>query len=162
MAKAAEDVLEGKLKAGAANPHIQFLLAKATRLEAEIEVLRAKEKPVPKKLETERRDVIKERVAVYRQVRKSGAGDIVFTLYSIYQGSKELCQAELDLCEKPSERVAAWEKLLDVAKEVEGIFEKQFKAGTGSESNFQRAKAERLSAEIDLLRENIKVRSADK
>jgi hypothetical protein len=160
-AKEIEGIQERQVAVGKLYP-ASLDMATAARLQAEIELQRAHDKPVPKDLKTKRRDVIKERIGAYRKIFEAGAGDILLNLESLYGGSKDLCEAELDLCEKPSERVAAWGKLLEVAKEVEGIEERQFKAKKLSEYVYQRAKAERLNAEIELLREKIKARSADK
>src|SRR5262249_134505 len=68
-------------------------------------------------------------------------------------GGRRLLRAELELCDKPADRVKVREKFLTLAKEVERIQRERYDAGRIDEPDMAQAEHQRLDAEIELLRE---------
>jgi hypothetical protein len=106
MAKDAEAQQEKRSKAGA--PSISFPLAKAARIEAEIGLLRAKEKPVSMDLKKERRDALQETVDIRVKQLMAGVAELDRSFFEIV---KDLTGAELEVREKESERIEACQKI---------------------------------------------------
>jgi hypothetical protein len=109
-----------------------------------------------KELLTERRATLKDALDGRQKVSEVGAGEIVLNLRDILDLARDLNRAELDLTDKPSERVAACEEYLKRAKRIEDILSRQVAAGRVAEYILLQAKAARLEAEIVLLREKEK------
>jgi hypothetical protein len=84
------------------------------------------------------------------------------TLESVLEIAKELRKAELDLFEKPEERIAALEKNLEVLKTTEELTKQKFNDGRLSGSSVALSKAARLEAEIALHRERMKAKAPAK
>jgi hypothetical protein len=158
-AKKVEDALEAQFKAGKVGEEI-YLKFKAVRLEAEIDLLREKTKDKwPSKLGTERRDALKKaKEAKLLRIEKG----LELMDASYFQISKDLCEAELELYDKPGDRIAALEKHLEIAKKVEDVLEAYVKAGKIREDDFLKVKTERLKAESQLQREKTKDKSPSK
>jgi hypothetical protein len=101
-----------------------------------------------RKLQLERRDALKEAEAARLQELLGGRG----TLDMLLKTSRLLLQAELDLAATAPQRVAAHAAHLNVAKEVDAMFEKLHDAGRVTRADFMHARAARLEAEIGWLK----------
>ncbi len=75
------------------------------------------------------------------------------TLHLLFDASKHLLKAELELSNKKAERLAAREKHLKNVKEIVDITERQYKVGAISKRALASAQYEQLDAEIELERE---------
>jgi hypothetical protein len=136
----------------------EYKKVKAARLAAETDLLREKAGSKPsaehaaeiKKLLEARRDTLREEVE-YRMSRlKIGLDDRGVDLLEAFG---RLLQVELDLADKPADRIAAHKRQLEAVKVIEETF-KSMKS-TRAEVNLE-TKAARLEAEIGLLREQMK------
>src|SRR4051812_7638359 len=78
-----------------------------------------------KKLQTERRDLLKKLVDARYAEFQAGRG----TLDLMLQAAKDLLSAELDLATKPEQRLKVHEARLDLAKKVEQIEKGRYDAG---------------------------------
>ncbi|MBV9125249.1 MAG: hypothetical protein JO112_17980 [Planctomycetes bacterium] len=106
----------------------------------------------------ERRDILQEIVNALHQQYLSGQVDEGRILLA----SRELFQAELDLCDSPAERVALYEKRVRTLKDYEKMSQERLKAGRISQADFLECKAQRLEGEIELERERIKAKPSSK
>jgi hypothetical protein len=66
---------------------------------------------------------------------------------------RRLLRSELELCDKPADRVKVREKWLTLAKEVERVQKLRYDAGRIDVAEMAQAEFNRLDAEIELLRE---------
>ena len=98
----------------------------------------------------QRRDVLRERVAAAEAAYNVGNGDIK----SLSAAQHDLLHAELELCTEPTERVELRSSLVVNRKRTEEIISQQFATGSSTREDLLWATAERLQAEIDLLREH--------
>jgi len=71
---------------------------------------------------------------------------------SVFEAARLVEQAKLEIAQSPAERQTVLEQLVEITKAVESRLEKQFQRGIGSESDLQRARLARETAEIDLLK----------
>lgn len=62
-----------------------------------------------------------------------------------------LLRTELEMADKPAEKLTVREKFLTLAKEIEAIEEQRFEAGRASVADKELARVNRLTAEIELL-----------
>jgi hypothetical protein len=133
----------------------------AARLAGEIGLLREKAGGKPsadqiaetKKLLETRRDALRE-VVDAKQARIKGGleGPDVYLM----DASPRLLQAELELTEKPADRIALHQKYVEIAKKTEETFKGAAKNGRIRDEVYLEVKAVRLGAEIALLREQMK------
>jgi outer membrane protein TolC len=84
------------------------------------------------------------RVDAYRK----GVGDG----QSVFDAVRLVSQSKLELAQNDTERQAALQQILDMSKTIESRLQKQLESGFGSESDLQRAKLARETAEIELLK----------
>jgi hypothetical protein len=107
----------------------------------------------PRKLEQVRKERIESLELLVKVLEmQSKAGTAKFTEYMDSQ--EDLIQAKLEATGEPEERIALLKEQLKVADDAFTYAEKVVKVGReGSEVLFLRAKAHRLNAEINLLKE---------
>jgi hypothetical protein len=98
----------------------------------------------------ERRDTLRQMVENLEVGQRSGTG---ITELSVLHARNELLDAELDLAKTREERVAVREKMVANLKVIEKAAEMQYRMGTTTPETLLRAKAARLKAEAQLLRE---------
>jgi len=106
----------------------------------------------PKTIETlliERRDTL--RTAVHWRDAQYASGSI--DLPVVIRAKQALANAELEVARTKAERLAVRQKQIDNLRELEHVVEHRVQAGIVSEVDVLEIKAERLKAEIDLLRE---------
>jgi hypothetical protein len=82
------------------------------------------------------------------------------TVEAVYESARKVADAEADLTEKPADRVAAREKLVELAKDVERVYLARYEAGRLSLDELAGARELRLDAEIELVREKRKATAA--
>ncbi len=75
------------------------------------------------------------------------------TIDSVIRASRQLLNAELELAEDRNARLAIHAKRIALLKDFERIVQTQFKAGDATQEDILAARAARLEAEIQLLRE---------
>jgi hypothetical protein len=104
-----------------------------------------------RKLQKERYNAALKEVQLRYEYVKAGKA---LALDVIADASRRLLDAELDLAEKPADRVAVYEKQLEFAKDVEKIIEARAAAGFRdfSAADVEQARYARLTAEVNLLR----------
>lgn len=103
--------------------------------------------------DTKVRELQKERLVLLRQVamtvdKQYKAGGT--TLTEVLAAHRDVTVAELELCETAQERTALLRKQVDTAKEIERTADAAAKAGAVPTTHLLKAKAHRLSAEIEL------------
>jgi hypothetical protein len=76
----------------------------------------------------------------------AGKGILAFTM----DWSKRLLKAELDVFDKPADRLAARQRYLARCREFEEVLKKLFEAGRVQIQDYLAAQFERLEAEIDV------------
>ncbi len=97
----------------------------------------------------ERRDTLQRMVDVLAAQHKSGAA----TFDAVVLALDRLCDAEIELATTSADRIAAYEKKVANLLANEKYLELKFRAGHTTEIVVLDAKATRLKAEIQLLRE---------
>jgi outer membrane protein TolC len=97
----------------------------------------------------QRRDTLRELVDYLEAAFRQGVG----SAESVALASSELLDAELDMAQSKAERIAIREKMVENLKEQEKMVEARNQAGMSRPGEMLRARAGRLKAEIDLLRE---------
>jgi len=100
----------------------------------------------------ERRDTLQRLVQILENGYRMGTVD--FTRVASVAG--KLADAELDLAKNKDERIAACRKQFEWCRGAEKVCQARFESGTVTESDVLEAKAERLKAEIRLLKETAK------
>jgi hypothetical protein len=95
-------------------------------------------------------DALREEVEAKESRIKAGTGSPSFDLMAASSG---LLQARLDLTKEPKDRIAAYEKYITLAKEIEARLEKMSNDGQIRPDVHKRVRAARLAGEIDLMRE---------
>ena len=100
-------------------------------------------------LQKERRDLLREVVNSAEEGHRTG----VLAYSAVSRAMTAWLNAELDLAANHAERVAVREKILTHAENVEKTAGEAFKVGNADRTDLLEAKAARLQAEIDLLRE---------
>ena len=98
----------------------------------------------------ERRDTLRQLVETLEGQWRAGLTD---GQLPILHARNELLDAELDLAKTREERIAAREKMVANLKVIEKAAEMQQRMGTTTPDTLLRAKAARLKAEAQLLRE---------
>ena len=70
----------------------------------------------------------------------------------LYRAARRLLDAEMDLSDKPADRIKVREKFLALAKDLEEIERGRHQAGRTSPAEYETARYFRLTAEVDLLK----------
>jgi hypothetical protein len=70
----------------------------------------------------------------------------------VFEAARLAAEAKLDLAENAEERTAALDQALEVARVIETYLQKQLDAGFGSRGDLERARYNRLSVEVELLK----------
>lgn len=97
----------------------------------------------------ERRDVLKQLVKLAKERHREGAEPAD----NVIRASLALLEAELELARSRRERVEIHKQAIALLRELEKMADLRFRAGTARKDVVLRAKASRLEAEIQLLRE---------
>lgn len=109
------------------------------------------------KLLKQRRDMAEKEWKIRSELYREGANEpgmnAPITLRMVFEASKHVLKAELELSNKKAERLAAREGHLKRMKEVTNISESQYEVGRVSTAAFASALYEQLDAEIELERE---------
>ena len=100
----------------------------------------------------ERRDTLRQRSAALDE--RFTQGRVVFE--SVLFARNDLLDAELELASSKAERIAAHEKRLDNYRELEKLMMARHAVGASTTEDGLMAKAARLRAEIELLREQMR------
>lgn len=98
----------------------------------------------------------KERLDVFRQLlaaAKSSFEHGEMPIEQVISAQDDLFKAELELASTKSERIELCKKRLDNLRKLESVTAQRFSSGTGKIQAKLSAKAARLQAEIDCLRE---------
>ena len=99
----------------------------------------------------QKRDTLQARADVLKRKYEDGT----ITLFSALGAQGDLLEAELSLARSPADRIALRETQVANMKEIEDYFRQCFETGTSTTEEVLNAKAERLEAEIVLLREKV-------
>ena len=97
-----------------------------------------------KKLQTERRDVLKKLVEARENEFMAGRG----TLDVLLGATRDPLQAELELATTPKQRLAAHAARLELAKKIEEVMKNRHDAGRATQADYLQSQAARLDAEI--------------
>jgi hypothetical protein len=108
-----------------------------------------------RKLQKERYNAAVKGAAARYQEYLAGRG----TTEQLYAACRTVLRAELELADKPAEKVAVREKFLTLAKEVDMVEELRFQAGRSPVSEREAARVNRLTAEIELLQAREKAKA---
>ena len=100
---------------------------------------------------TKRRDTLKQRVDVLEQMHADGS----LSLTAVLAGRDQLLDAELQLAKTKEQRLTLYQKRLDNMRALEDMVKKRYEAGQITLDSTLSARAARLQAEIDLLREQL-------
>jgi outer membrane protein TolC len=100
------------------------------------------------KLLKERYNAAQAGVEVFLKQYQAGVVD----LDHVFEASRRLRVARLELCEKPEEKIACLEELVRFMKSIEQLAEGKSRAGVESNVDVMRARYYRLDVEIELLR----------
>jgi hypothetical protein len=98
----------------------------------------------------ERRDVVRKLVEIVNRRYQTG----MVTQESVILASNLLLDAELELARTKAERIAVCQKLVGNLRQLEQAAEARHERTMGSADDVLKAKAARLKAEIQLVREN--------
>jgi hypothetical protein len=159
LAMKTDKVYEAKSKARRIRSDV-YAQVHARCLGAEIDLLRDKTGGKPsadqsaaiKKLLEARRDTLRGEVESRESRIKAGFEDPM----NLIDPSRRLLQAELELTEKPADRITLHQKYVEIAKNTEETLKAAAKNGRIRDEPYLEAKAARLEAEIALLREQMK------
>ncbi|TWT87011.1 hypothetical protein [Stieleria varia] len=102
-----------------------------------------------RQLLTERRDTLRERLDAVEASYKSGRTETTVVIAA----ETQLLDAELELTNQPADRIAIRERVVANMKRIEDWTRQQFDNGIALQQDVLLTKAERLQAEIELLRE---------
>ena len=97
----------------------------------------------------ERRDALRDRAETLRNENRKGRVDVARVLHA----ENDLIDAELELARTKDERVTLHTKALENYEKIEQFAELSIKSGIGSIPEQLNAKANRIAAKIELLRE---------
>jgi len=155
--KEMEDITEAQAKNGKIRGDA-YKQVQGLRLAAEIDMLREKAGGKPsaeqtvaiKKLLEARRDALREEVeSKFGRIKRGLEG----LSADFGDASRRLSQAELELTDKPDDRVAVLEKQLALSRDIEKVIKSQGDFGKVRREVVDESKARRLLDEIALLRE---------
>jgi hypothetical protein len=79
---------------------------------------------------------------------KKGIREISF----VFEATRLVAEAKLDLADRPDARVTALEQTLEVAQFIEKHLQDQLDKGFGSRADLERARFGRLTVEVELLK----------
>lgn len=96
----------------------------------------------------ERRDALKARVYIIEKLVEISQS----TSEALVAAQADLINAEIEMATNDNERIAAIQRKVENAKQLEAIAEQRKHGGRGSEADILMAKAARLGAEIELQR----------
>jgi outer membrane protein TolC len=125
--------------------------ASAERLTAEIRLLREKAGDKPAEVESllkERQDALRNLVKILDLQYRAGTVDFI----RVASAESRLADAELGSAKNKDARIAACQKKAELCRDVEKICQARL-AVDGTDADVREARAERLKAEIQLLRE---------
>jgi outer membrane protein TolC len=144
-------ICQARLAAGRVS-EIDVCDAIAEQTTAEIQLLREKAGDNAAQMEVliKDRQLALEKVVEIRS-RQYGAGTVDFNGMAL--GESQLAEAELELAKNKGERIAVCQKQIESCRDVEKICQKRFDAGSAGQVDVLEATAERLKAEIQLMRE---------
>ena len=97
----------------------------------------------------ERRDTFRQLLKMARARHRLGGA----TVESVIHASLQLLQAELEMAKGSGERIAIHKQMIELLRTLEKTAQQKFKAGAVRQDEVLKAKADRLQAEIRLLRE---------
>lgn len=112
----------------------------STAVEAQVEPTHAK----IRKLRKQRRDVLKQLVAMQKKAIRAGQA----TPEVLLKSSNELAEAELELATDEKEIASILEKNYKLFVDIEKLINARVRAGVGSPADLLAIKARRLKAEI--------------
>jgi len=101
-----------------------------------------------RKLQIEQRDALKKEVQARQEEVRAGRA----TAAVVFDASRRLLKAELDLAATAKDRLAAHEAHLKVARQVEKFSTAGYKAGLVTTADYHKARAAVLEAEIGWLK----------
>jgi outer membrane protein TolC len=70
----------------------------------------------------------------------------------VFEATRLVAEAKLDLADRPEARITALEQTLEVAQFIEKHLQDQLDKGFGSRADLERARFGRLSVEVELLK----------
>jgi len=146
-------ICQARVYAGRAS-QIDVCDAIAEQTMAEIRLLREKSGDNPAQVESlmkERRLALAKAVEI--RGRQYGGGTLGFSGMAV--GESQLADVELELAKNKDERIAVCQKQVELCRDVEKICQAKYEAGQVSNADLFEARAERLKAEIRLLREKV-------
>jgi hypothetical protein len=160
VAKKVDENFEGMAKSARIRRD-EYSQVHAARLAAEIGLLREKAGGKPsadqsaaiKKLLESQRDALREVVEAKQARIKGGLEEPDVYLMDV---CRRLLQAELELTEKPADRISAHKKYVEVANKTDETLKRKSEGARIRVDYYLQAKAARLEAEIALLREQMK------
>lgn len=97
----------------------------------------------------ERRDTLQVRVEMVKKLADATRS----TPEALIAAHEDLINAEIEMATNSKERVAAFQRKIENAKEFENVMEQRNRDGKGTGADVLMAKAARLGAEIELQRE---------
>lgn len=97
----------------------------------------------------ERRDTLQVRVEMVKKLADATRS----TPEALIAAHEDLINAEIEMATNSKERVAAFQRKIENAKEFENVMEQRNRDGKGTGADVLMAKAVRLGAEIELQRE---------
>ena len=95
----------------------------------------------------ERRDVLRQLVAVRTEAYRAGRGN----LESVVRSQRDLLHAQLRLQDDPRRRIELRSKAVELAKNLERIAESSFRQGSASQADILEARATRLDLQVELV-----------
>ncbi|MFO0924688.1 MAG: hypothetical protein U0905_19640 [Pirellulales bacterium] len=98
----------------------------------------------------ERRATLKTRVEMIEKL----VGVTRSTQEALIAAREDLINAEIEMATNGNERMAAWQRKIENARQLETVMEQRKHEGRGTEADVLMAKAARLAAEIELQRES--------
>jgi hypothetical protein len=101
-----------------------------------------------RKLQMERRDVLKKALDARRDEYEAGRG----TMEALLEGTRNLLHAELDLATTAQQKIAAHAAILKVMKEMEKLTTARYEAGRLKLADYCDMQAARMEAEIGWLK----------
>ncbi|HCO95730.1 MAG TPA: hypothetical protein DIU00_17580 [Phycisphaerales bacterium] len=105
----------------------------------------------------ERRRILSGIVESMKIFLESGRGDIE----EYRDANIALLRAEMDLCTTPNERIEILQKIVQFHKKFEEQIKRRADEGHTTQYDVDRAKVAMLEAQIELVRENLKVQSTN-
>jgi hypothetical protein len=170
--KTLEDrVKEAERGRGKTGSTLDYWQSKAARLDAEIGLVRERlvganderaqtDGARLKRLVTDRHDTFRKCAECAKKAHDAGTA----SLDQVLDAQKRMIDCELETCQDPTQRIALREQLVKMSTQMEGGCRARYEVGGpgGSPAEYAAAKVARLDAEIALVRERLKTKSAPK